>query len=66
MTVSKKIVYGSLVGLEKSIKVHQEKGWKVTDTGKIPRGNTGRYTYIAYLEKENNGEESRKTRLQGE
>lgn len=49
MTQTKKLVYGGRHGLDKAVTTYTAKGWEVVNTETVPRGNTGRMTYIANL-----------------
>lgn len=51
MTQTKKLVYGTQRGLNRQIELHEAKGWVPSGSFAIPRGRTGRMTYIANLEK---------------
>lgn len=51
MTQTKKLVHGTQRGLDKQIELHNAKGWVLQSTETVPRGNTGRLTYIAYLKR---------------
>lgn len=52
MTQTKKLVCGTQSALDKAIDTYKAKGWAVERTETIPRGSTGRSTYIAYFTKE--------------
>lgn len=51
MTQTKKLVLGTQYALDKAIKEYAARGWSVVSTETIPRGNTGRLTYIAHLKR---------------
>lgn len=51
MTLTKKLVFGTQHGLDKAIETYTAKGWEVERTETIPRGITGRETYLLYLKK---------------
>lgn len=50
MTI-KKIVHATQVALDKAVARLKESGWVLQSTETVPRGNTGRLTYIAYLKR---------------
>lgn len=52
MTRHKKTVHATRRALDKAIEQYRGRGWEVERTEALPRGITGRMTYIAYLKRD--------------
>ncbi len=62
---TKKILFGTQMGFDRQMAALKSKGWEVVFSDKLPRGNTGKFIYMAELRKEINGSPTQTSDFQG-